>query len=109
MFEAGRGDDLIDEVARRLTAATPGSKVVLFGSRSRGEEQPDSDVDLIVIQPDEVARPRAETARLRRELRGLGVGIDLLLVSAGYAEEWGDLEGTLLHEALTLGRVLVEN
>lgn len=112
MLEVGRridGEDLIDEVIRRLAAATPGSKVILFGSRSRGEERPDSDLDLLVIQPGEVARPRAESARLRRELRGLGVGIDLLVVSAGHAEDWGDLEGTLLHEALSEGRVLVEN
>jgi predicted nucleotidyltransferase len=111
MFEAGRqiGDeDLIEEVTRRLAAATPGSKVILFGSRSRGEGRPDSDVDVLVIQPGEVARRRAETARLRLELRGLGVGIDLHVVSAGDAEDWGDLEGTLLHEALSEGRVLVE-
>lgn len=111
MIEVGRqidGNDLIHEVTRRLAAATPGAKVILFGSRSRGEGRPESDVDLLVIQPGEVARPRAETARLRRELRGLGVGIDLLVVSAGHAEDWGDLEGTLLHAALHEGRVLVE-
>jgi uncharacterized protein len=102
------GGELIDEVTRRLAAATPGSKVILFGSRSRGEERPDSDVDLLVIQPGEVAKPRAETGRLRRELRGLGVGVDLLVVSAKHAEDWGHFEGTLLNEVLTEGRVLVE-
>ena len=112
MLEAGPqidGDDLIDEVTRRLAAATPGSKVILFGSRSRGEERPGSDVDLLVIQPGEVVKPRAETARLRRELRGLGVGIDLLLVGAGHADDWGHFAGTLLHEALSEGRVLIES
>jgi predicted nucleotidyltransferase len=100
--------DLIDEVTRRLAAAAPGSKVILFGSRSRGEERPDSDVDLLVIQPQEIVKPRAESARLRRELRGLGVGFDLLVVSAKHAEEWGHFEGTLLNEVLSEGRVLVE-
>jgi len=100
--------ELIDQVARKLAAATPGSKVILFGSRSRGEERPNSDVDVLVIQPGEVTKPRAETGRLRRELRGLGVGVDLLVVSARHAEEWGHFEGTLLNEVLTEGRVLVE-
>jgi uncharacterized protein len=111
MLDSGQrldGVDLIDEVTRRLAAASPGSKVILFGSRSRGEERPNSDVDLLVIQPGEVAKPRAETGRLRRELRGLGVGVDLLVVSAQHAEEWGHFEGTLLNEVLTEGRVLVE-
>jgi uncharacterized protein len=100
--------ELIDEVTRRLAAAAPGAKVVLFGSRARGEERPNSDLDLLVIKRDAVENPRAESARLRRELRGLGIGLDLVVVSAGYAEEWGHLEGSLVGEALSEGRVLVE-
>jgi predicted nucleotidyltransferase len=100
--------ELIDEVTRRLAVAAPGSKVILFGSRSRGEERPDSDVDLLVIQPGKVEKPGAETARLRRELHGLGVGFDLLVVSAEYAEKRGRSEGSLMKEVLSKGRVLVD-
>jgi predicted nucleotidyltransferase len=99
--------DLIEEVTRRLAAAAPGAKVVLFGSRARGDERPGSDLDLLVIKGEDVKNPRAESARLRRELRGLGVGLDLVVVGAGYAEEWGHLEGSLVNEALSEGRVLV--
>jgi predicted nucleotidyltransferase len=102
------GEGLIEEITRRRVAAAPGATVILFGSRSRGEERPDSDVDLLVIQPGEVPKPRAESARLRRELRGFGVGIDLILVSRQYADDWGQFEGTRLNEALSTGRVLVE-
>ncbi len=101
-------DELIGEITRRLAAAAPGAKVILFGSRSRGGERPDSDVDLFVITPEEVEKPGAEIARLRRELRGLGVGVDLLLVSAKHAEDWGHFEGSLLKEVLNEGRVLVD-
>ncbi len=100
--------DLIDEVTRRLAAAAPGAKVVLFGSRARGEERPGSDLDLLVIKGEAVENPRAESARLRRELRGLGVGLDLVVIGSGYAEDWGHLEGSLVNEALAEGRVLVE-
>lgn len=111
MLESGNrldGNELIDEVTRRLAAATPGSKVILFGSRSRGEERPDSDVDLVVIQPEKVEKPVAETARLRRELRGLGVGFDLIVVSAEYAEKRSRSEGSLMQEVFAEGRVLVD-
>jgi uncharacterized protein len=101
-------EQLIEEVTRRLAAAAPGAKVILFGSRSRGEERPGSDVDLLVIQPGEVERPRAESARLRRELRGFGVGFDVILVSRKYADDWGHFEGSVLNEALSTGRILVE-
>lgn len=50
---------------------------------------------------------RAELVRLRRELRGLEVAIDLVLVTSEHVEEWGHFEGTMLNEALREGRVLV--
>lgn len=99
---------LIAEASRRLAAAAPDAKVILFGSRARGEAGPDSDLDLLVIEPDEVTKRRAETARLRRELRGLEVALDVIVVSARHVEEWGHFEGTMLNDALTQGRVLVE-
>jgi predicted nucleotidyltransferase len=98
---------LVEEVARRLEQAAPGAKVILFGSRARGEERADSDLDLLVIEPDEVKSRRAESARLRRELRGLGVSLDVVVVGREYAEEWGHFEGSLLNEDLREGRVLV--
>ena len=101
-------ESLIDEAGRRLAAAAPGAKVILFGSRARGEARPDSDLDLLVIEPDEVPKRRAETARLRRELRGLEVALDVIVISAKHAEEWGHFKGSMLNEALSEGRVLVE-
>lgn len=101
-------EELIEEVTRRLAVAATGAKVILFGSRARGEERPDSDVDLLVVEPGEIAKPRAETGRLRRELRGLGVGFDLLVVSAEYAERRARSEGSLMEEVFSEGRVLVD-
>jgi predicted nucleotidyltransferase len=98
---------LIEELSRRLAIAAPGAEVILFGSRSRGEERPDSDVDLLVIEPDEVEKPRAESARLRRELRGFGIGLDVIVVSRRHVEDWGHFKGSLLYDALAEGRVLV--
>jgi len=99
---------LIAEAGRRLAAAAPGARVILFGSRARGEAGPDSDLDLLVIEPDQVQTRRAETARLKRELRGLEVALDVIVVSAKDAEQWGHFKGSMLNEALNEGRVLVE-
>jgi hypothetical protein len=44
--------------------------------------------------------------RLRGVLDPLRVAADVVVVSHDYAEEWGDVPGTMLHDALTEGRVL---
>lgn len=81
--------------------------MILFGSYAHGTASPSSDLDLLVIEP-EVSAPRAESARLRRELRDLEVALDVIVVSRKQAEDWGDVPGTMVNEALQTGRVLVE-
>jgi uncharacterized protein len=96
---------LIKEAGRRLAAAAPDAQVILFGSRARGEGHSDSDLDLLVIEPKIDSRT-AEYVRLRKELRGLDVAVDLLLYRSSEAEKWRDVPGTFLYDALREGRVL---
>jgi predicted nucleotidyltransferase len=99
-------DTLIAEAGRRLATAAPGARVILFGSRARGEERADSDLDLLVIEP-EVKSRRAEFVRLREALGDLGVPIDLVVLSAEYADRRAQVRGTMVNEAMRGGRVLV--
>jgi uncharacterized protein len=96
---------LIEEAGRRLAAAAPDADVILFGSRARGEAHPESDLDLLVIEED-FGRRGEEYARLRKELRGLDVAIDLLVYRRREADKWRGVPGTFLHRALGEGRVL---
>jgi predicted nucleotidyltransferase len=99
-------EDLIVEASRRLADAAPNAKVILFGSHARGDARPDSDLDLLVIEPELKSR-RAEFVRLREALGNLGVPIDLVVVPESHVDEWGHFEGTMLNDALREGRVLV--
>lgn len=96
---------LIEEAGRRLAAAAPDADIILFGSRARGEARPDSDLDLLVIEPD-FDRRGEEYGRLRRELRGLDVAIDLVIYRKHEAEKWGNVPGSFVHRVLGEGRVL---
>ena len=106
-LDAVTDERLIAEAGRRLAAATEDARVILFGSYARGDAGPSSDLDLLVIEP-EAPTPRAESARLRRELRDLEVALDVIVVSAKQANELGAISGTIVNEALQTGRVLVE-
>lgn len=97
---------LIARAAERLSAAAPEAKVVLFGSHARGDAGADSDLDLLVIEP-ELSGRRAEFVRLREALGAIGVPVDLIVISAEHAERWRDVPGTMVNEALREGRVLV--
>ncbi|HEX3735716.1 MAG TPA: nucleotidyltransferase domain-containing protein [Solirubrobacterales bacterium] len=100
-----RDEALIEEAGRRLAAAAPKAQVILFGSRARGEGSLDSDLDLLVIEP-EIESRNAEYLRLRKELRGLNVAVDLLLYRRSEADKWRDVPGTFLYDVLREGRVL---
>lgn len=98
-------DELIDEVGRRIAEAAPGATLVVFGSHARGEANKYSDLDLLVIEPD-VENAAAESVRLRDVLGGLPSAIDVIVVSQTHADEWRDVRGSLVHAALSEGRVV---
>jgi predicted nucleotidyltransferase len=101
-------DPLVDEIGRRLAkAAPPRSRIVLFGSRARGEAGAHSDVDVLVIEPS-VDDPVREAVRLRRTLRGLGVPIDVAVFGQEDARRRAAVRGTVVERALREGRILVD-
>lgn len=97
-------DDVIERAGRTLAqAAGSPAKVILFGSRARGDARPASDLDFLVIEQDLTSR-RDERVRLRMALEELGVPVNVIVVSERHVEEWGAVEGTMVHSALQGGQ-----
>jgi uncharacterized protein len=100
--------EIVDRAGRLLAAAAPPeSKVILFGSHGRGDATADSDFDFLVIEPS-VASKAKEMMRLREALDPLRLAADVIVVTREYVDEWGEVPGTMLHDALMEGRVLAE-
>lgn len=100
-------EDAIERAARAVAAAAASpARVILFGSRARGDSAADSDVDLLVIER-EVSDRFAESVRLARLAGELRVPADVIVVSDSDVEEWGSVRGTMLFDALTEGKLLV--
>lgn len=97
-------DDIL-EMVKRITADAKPVKVILFGSRARGEAGRNSDIDLLVIEPDPVS-PRKEAARLRKLLRGFKAPMDIVVFGQSFAERYWDIPGSVLYRAFREGKVL---
>lgn len=96
------------EVVGRVVDRVDPLRVILFGSRARGDDGPHSDVDLLVVMPDGIEDERRVTVEIRRILRDMPVAKDIVVTTPEEIERRGDLVGTVLRPALREGKVLYE-
>jgi len=100
-------DAVIMDAGRRLAAAACSpARVLLFGSRARGDARADSDLDFLVIERH-VDSKLSEMVRLRDALPPLAVPVDVVVVSEEEVARRETVPSTLVHRALREGRVLV--
>ena len=97
-------EELLQEIVRRIVEAVQPEKIVLFGSAARGEMGPDSDLDFLVITTCEHRRNTAR--KIRRQLIGIGVPIDIIVAKPEDIERYGDAIGLIYRPALREGKVL---
>ena len=96
---------LLDEIVARITGAVHPLRIILFGSTSRGEMNTDSDTDLLIIMPDGTHR-RKTSKKIFRELRGLGISKDVVIVTERDVAEHADNPSLILRPALQAGKEL---
>jgi predicted nucleotidyltransferase len=97
---------IIAQIAERIRTATPpGTRILAFGSMARGTARPDSDLDLLVIEPEQTDHYR-EAGRLYRLMRGLKTPVDILVTDLATFDAWKDTPCTVYNEANRDGVVL---
>ena len=100
-------ETLLDEVVRRvLTVARP-ERIILFGSAATGQMTEDSDLDLLVVEP-EPANTRDRSVRIRRALGDVRYPVDVIVMSSARFEETKNLIGGIAYPARKYGRILYE-
>lgn len=93
------------EVAERIVERCNASRVVLFGSVARGDDGPDSDIDLLVVMP--VVGRRHDTAvGVLNQLRDLPVPVSVTVVDPARFAEEATVPG-MVRVAMREGRDLV--
>ncbi len=100
-------EELLGElVARMLRAGNP-EKIILFGSRARGNARHDSDIDVLVIEESSLPRYK-RSAPYRRALTGLFPAKDIVVWTPQEVEEWSQVPNAFITAAMREGRTLYE-
>ncbi len=98
---------LYQEIVRRIVAVADPDKVILFGSRARGDHRPDSDLDILVIK--ESSEPRHTRARpLFGALADLPLEVDILVCTPQEIQEWSGVRQAFITTATREGKVVYE-
>jgi len=95
----------LEELVRRIVEAVPPLKIILFGSAARGEMEPESDVDVMVVMPEGTQR-RDAAGEIYYRVRGVGVPFDVLVTAPSDLERHRDNPGLVYPAILREGRTV---
>ena len=97
--------DVLAEIVRRIVRVAAPERIVLFGSGVRGEADPDSDLDLLVIKPGRYHRGQL-TEEIYLSLVGVGHAVDVVVVTPDDVDRYRDAPALVIAPALREGRVI---
>ena len=107
MYQVRADDTVLAEIVRRLVDAVDPDRIVLFGSRARGDCRADSDLDLLIVK-DSAEPCHRRVVPAYRALRGLGVPKDIVWYTPQELADWAGVVNHLVWRALNEGQVLYE-
>jgi predicted nucleotidyltransferase len=100
-------EERIAIVTERIVEALDPQRIILFGSYARGESNPDSDVDLLVVMESD-ERPAARAARVSRLLRPRPFPMDIMVRTPAEIERRLEIGDYFIQEIVEQGRVLYD-
>jgi len=100
-----QSDNALAAIAEVARSVIPGARVLLFGSHARGEADPESDYDIIVIteRPVDIRSKFALRTRIRKQLLERGIRCDVLIQSEDEVQRKRELPGHVVRSALRDG------
>jgi len=99
--------DLMADIVRRIVETAQPERIILFGSRARGDARPDSDFDVLVIKQSDEPRYRRD-APLYVALAGLDAPVDVMVYTPEEVREWSGVPLAFITTAIREGRVVYE-
>lgn len=95
--------DPLPQIVDRLVRRFDPERIVLFGSRARGDARPDSDIDLLVVLSSFESARKTRISMLS-ELRDLKVSVDVMVTTPADLERRASIPSIPLHTVVQEGR-----
>jgi predicted nucleotidyltransferase len=100
-------EDVIGDIVRRIVETAQPEKIILFGSRARGDARPNSDFDVLVIKESSEPSYRRD-APLYVALADLAVEVDVLVYTPEEVAEWAQVPQAFVTTATREGKTVYE-
>ena len=105
-LERALDPNLLDEIVQRVVEIIQPERIILFGSAVRGEMTRHSDVDLLIVKKG--VDPLDAMGLIYRNLHGVGVAIDAIVVSPESLERYKDSHALVFKSAMQEGKVVYD-
>ena len=99
-------DTILAEIVNRLVPALRPQRIYLFGSQARGDADEGSDYDLLIVVERRDDEPVRMEVQARQALWGIGVPIDLVVMTAEYFDWMLEAAASLPATVVREGRLL---
>ncbi len=98
---------VVRDIVRRIVDTVQPEKVILFGSRARGDARPNSDYDVLVIKHSDEPR-YCRSAPLYVALADLPVEVEVMVYTPEEVHEWSEVPQAFVTTAVREGTTIYE-
>jgi uncharacterized protein len=100
-------EELVAGIVRRIVETAQPDKIILFGSRARGDVRPNSDFDVLVIKESDEPRYR-RSVPLYVALADLPAEVEVMVYTPAEVEEWSLVPQAFVTTAVREGVTIYE-
>ena len=100
-------NDLIDDIVRRIVETAQPEKIILFGSRARGDARSNSDFDILVIKESSEPRYR-RSVPLYVALADVPAEVEVMVYTPEEIDEWRQVSQAFVTTAVREGTTIYE-
>ena len=103
--------ELLEQMTAAIVQAVAPEQIVLFGSRAKGLDRPDSDIDFLIVEAEPFGlnhSRRKESAKVWKALGPFGIPADVLMFSTEEIAKWQHSRNHVISRAIAEGKVLYE-